>query len=409
MTMDFDEIIDRRHTNAENTDGFRGYLFRDRPGLELPWRDEDLIRMWVADMEFGVAPVILDAIRARLDRRILGYTGIYDDRYFDAFRAWCRRHYDWELPREQICLSPGVVPALFLLTGLICEPEDAVLINTPAYCQFRRAAEYAERTLLCSPLTRSETGEFVVDYADFETRCADPRCKLVIWCNPHNPTGRVWRESELRRVAEIVERYDLWVISDEIHCDLLRQGQRHIPLGKVMPDYPKLITCMAPSKTFNLAGLGMSNVIIRDEALRKRYGSRDGIFGSVNPLSLAGVEAAYEQGEAWLEELRVYLDGNFRLLADFLAAELPEAEMYPAQATYLAWVRLGDCLPDVKDLCFFFAEKAGVLLEAGDGLFVGNARGYVRLNLAMPRALLQQGLERIRNAIRAHRAQTQNA
>ena len=306
-------------------------------------------------------------------------------------------------------MSPGVVPALFLLTGLICEPEDAVLINTPAYCQFRRAAEYAERTLHCSPLTRSETGEFVVDYADFEARCADPRCKLVIWCNPHNPTGRVWRESELRRVAEIVERYGLWVISDEIHCDLLRQGQRHIPLGKVMPDYPKLITCMAPSKTFNLAGLGMSNVIIRDEALRKRYGSRDGIFGSVNPLSLAGVEAAYEQGEAWLEELRVYLDGNFRLLADFLAAELPEAEMYPAQATYLAWVRLGDCLPDVEDLSFFFAEKAGVLLEAGDGLFVGNARGYVRLNLAMPRALLQQGLERIRNAIRAHRAQTQNA
>ena len=226
---------------------------------------------------------------------------------------------------------------------------------------------------------------------------------------PPHPTGRVWRESELRRVAEIVERYGLWVISDEIHCDLLRQGQRHIPLGKVMPDYPKLITCMAPSKTFNLAGLGMSNVIIRDEALRKRYGSRDGIFGSVNPLSLAGVEAAYEQGEAWLEELRVYLDGNFRLLADFLAAELPEAEMYPAQATYLAWVRLGDCLPDVEDLSFFFAEKAGVLLEAGDGLFVGNARGYVRLNLAMPRALLQQGLERIRNAIRAHRAQTQNA
>ncbi len=402
MHRDFDEIIDRRNTNAENTDGFRDYLFRDRPGLKLPWRDEELIRMWVADMEFGVAPEILDAIRARLDRRILGYTGIFDDRYYDAFRAWCRRHYDWEVPREQICLSPGVVPALFLLTGLICAPGEAVLINTPAYCQFRRAAEYAGRPLLCSPLVRSASGEFVPDFEDLAAKCADPRCKLLIWCNPHNPTGRVWREDEQRRVAELAERHGLWVISDEIHCDLLRRGQTHTPLGKLMPDYPRLITCMAPSKTFNLAGLGMSNILIRDEALRKRYHSRDGVFGSVNPLSLAGAEAAYELGEPWLEELRAYLDGNFRLLSDFLAAELPEAEMQLADATYLAWVRLGDCLPDVEDLTAFFAQKAGVLLEAGDGLFVGNSAGYVRLNLAMPRALLQQGLNRIRDAIRAH-------
>ena len=399
---DFDQIIDRRGTNALNTDGFRGYIFHAGPEKVFPYRDEEFVRMWVADMEFSAAPEILEALHKRVDRRIFGYTGVYDNGYYQSFRRWCLDRYDWDFPQEQLCVSPGIIPALYQLTESLCVPGERVLINTPAYGYFLHAAEYAHRKALLSPLGRDQQGRFSVDWADFEAKCAQPQCKLVFWCNPHNPTGRMWTEEELRRAGEIMQKYNLWVVSDEIHCDLSRCGRRHIPLAKVLPDYPKLITCMAPTKTFNLAGLAFSNIIIRDPALRAAFRDRDKLFGMVNPLSLTAAKAAYDKGGPWLEELRAYLDGNFAFVRDFLAAELPDAGMHLPEATYLAWVDLSRCLPDVEDLPGFFANEAGVLLEGGDALFVGNARGYVRLNLAMPRSVLRTGLERMRDAIRRH-------
>lgn len=403
MKYDFDEIIDRRGTNALNTDGFRGYIFHAGPEKVFPYRDDEFVRMWVADMEFGVAPEILDAMRERLDRRIFGYTGVYDDRYYKIFSAWCKKQYDWEFPREQLCFTPGIIPALYQLTENLCTKEEKVLIHTPAYGYFLHAAEYSDLGVLLSTLKKDEEGRFSVDYEDFEAKCADPQAKLLFWCNPQNPTGRVWTEEELRRVAQIVEKYNLWIISDEIHCDLRRQGVGHIPMAKVMPDYPKLITCMAPTKTFNMAGLSFSNIIIRDEGLRRSFQARDKLFGMVNPLSLTAAMAAYDRGEPWLKELRAYLDGNFAFVKDFLTEHLPETVMNIPEATYLAWVDLSRCLPEVEDLPGFFANEAGVLLEGGDALFVGNARGYVRLNLAMPRSILKTGLERMVSAIRSHR------
>ena len=278
-----------------------------------------------------------------------------------------------------------------------------MLINTPAYGYFLHAAEYAHVEPLYSPLKKLEDGTFVLDDENFEAQCADPQCKLIFWCNPQNPSGRMWTEEELRRVAAIVEKYNLWIISDEIHCDLIRQGKRHIPMAKVMTDYPKLITCMAPSKTFNLAGLAFSNIIIRDPVLRARFKDRDKQFSMVNPMSLTAAKAAYDKGGAWHEALKTYLDGNFAFVRDFLAGELPDAVMYIPEATYLAWVDMSKVLPDVEDLPAFFANNAGVLLEGGNALFVGNAAGYIRLNLAMPRSVIQTGLGRMRDAIRAHR------
>ncbi len=201
-----------------------------------------------------------------------------------------------------------------------------------------------------------------------------------------------------------MEKHDLWIVSDEIHCDLIRQGLRHIPMGRVMPDYPKLITCMSASKTFNMAGLMFSDIIIRDASERARFSRRDKIAGMLNPLSIAAHQAAYEQGADWLDQLRDYLDANFRYTADFLAARLPEAVFRIPEATYLAWVDLSKCLPDVDDLPGFFANEAGVLLEGGNSLFVGNAEGYVRLNLAMPRSILETGMERIADAVERHRS-----
>jgi len=398
----FDEIIDRRNTNALNTDGFRGYIFHAGPEKVFPYKDEEFVRMWVADMEFGVAPEILDELRKRIDRRIFGYTGVYDSGYYESFKKWCLDRYDWEFPQEQLCFTPGIIPALYQLVESLCAPDEKVILHTPAYGYFLHAAEYSNIGVLTSPLKKDGKGAFSVDYENFEKQCADPKAKLVFWCNPQNPTGRMWTKEELTSVARIVQKYNLWIISDEIHCDLIRQGNKHIPMAKVMKDYPKLITCMAPSKTFNMAGLGFSNIIIRDEATRNLFKDRDKLFGMVNPMSLTAAKAAYDKGSAWLNELRTYLDGNFAFVKDFLDKELPDAVMNIPEATYLAWVDLSKCLPDVEDLPGFFANNAGVLLEGGNGLFVGNAAGYIRLNLAMPQSIIKTGLERMRDAINQH-------
>lgn len=195
---------------------------------------------------------------------------------------------------------------------------------------------------------------------------------------------------------------DLWVVSDEIHCDLIRTGLRHIPMGKIMPDYDKLITTMSASKTFNLAGMLFSNIIIRSNEERQRFQDRDKNIGAANPLSIAAHKAAYEHGAQWLEELKAYIDDNFRMVDEFLGENIPDAVFTIPEATYFAWVDMGKVLPDVEDLPLFFANNAGVLLEGGDGLFVDNAKGYIRLNLAMPRATIRTGLERMAEAIRKH-------
>lgn len=398
----FDEIIDRRNTNALNTDGFRGYIFHAGPEKVFPYKDEEFVRMWVADMEFGVAPEILDEMRSRIDRRIFGYTGVYDSGYYQSFRKWCLDHYGWEFPREQLCFTPGIIPALYQLTEILCAADEKVILNTPAYGYFLHSAEYAKVNVLLSPLKKNEKGEFFIDYEDLEKQCANPKAKLIFWCNPQNPTGRVWTKEELSRVAAIVKKYNLWIISDEIHCDLVRRGNRHTPMAMIMKDYPKLITCMAPSKTFNMAGLGFSNIIIRDPATRALFQDRDKLFGMVNPMSLTAAKAAYDKGQPWLDELKDYLDRNFAFVKRFLEESLPNAVMNISEATYLAWVDLSRCIPDVEDLPGFFANNAGVLLEGGNGLFVGNAEGYIRLNLAMPQSIIKTGLERMRDAINQH-------
>lgn len=403
MKYNFDEIIDRRNTNAMNTDGFRSYIFHVGPEAVFPFKDEDFVRMWVADMEFAVAPEICQALLDRVNKRIFGYTQVYDSRYYDAFSKWCQDRYDWSFPRKELTFSTGVVPAIFQLIELLVKPGEKVLTLTPAYSQFQNGAKYSGVDLVCCPM-KKENGAFVMDMEAFEKAAADPKMKLVMWCSPQNPTGRVWTREELSEVARIVEKYDLWIISDEIHCDLLRSGKTHIPMGKAMPDYKKLITCMAPSKAFNIAGLMLSDIIIRDQDLRERFNSRDKNVGCLNPLSIEAHIAAFQHGWEWLRQLQEYLDENFSFVGEYLSEHLPQAEYYIPEATYLAWVDLGKCLPDVEDIPMFFANEAGVLLEGGDDLFVGNAKGYVRLNLAMPRAIIAKGLKRICDAVHKHNA-----
>lgn len=403
MKYDFDEIIDRQHTNALNTDGFRGYIFHAGPEKTFPYKDDEFIRMWVADMEFATPPAICEALKERIDRRIFGYTGVFDDSFYQAFSSWCKRRYDWTFAKEELLFSPGVIPALYELVEILTSPYEKVLITTPSYGFFKHAVDYSGRILVTSPLVRQDDGPFTIDFDDLERKAADPQMKLLIWCNPHNPTGRVWTADELCRVAAIVEKYNLWIISDEIHCDLLRQGKQHIPMGKIMATYEKLVTCMSASKTFNMAGFMFSDIIIRNAAIRKLYIKRDKTAHMINPLSLVAHEAAYTKCDDWLDELHAYLDGNFQFVSEFLDAHLPKYHFTISEATYLAWVDMNPYLGDVDDIPDFFANNAGVLLEGGDDLFVGNAKGFVRLNLAMPRSLIKTGLERMVAAIEKYK------
>lgn len=401
MRYNFDEIIERRHTNATNTDGFRQYIFKVGPEATFAYRDEEFVRMWIADMEFAVAPEICDAIRTWVDKRIFGYTMMYTDDYYKSFSKWCGDRYDWGFSKEELTFAPGVVPAITQLVELLVNPSEKVLTHTPAYSQFKRATDYNQCELVCSPL-KCENGYYNIDFADFERKAADPKMKLVILCNPHNPTGRIWTVEELAQMAAIVRKYDLWLISDEIHCDLVRNGNHHTPMGKIMPDYPKLITCMSASKTFNIAGLMFSNIIIRDAGLRQRFCDRDKSINMLNPLSIAAHKAAYDSGADWLTALNTYLDDNFRLVESYISQYLPKAVFRIPESTYLAWVDLNSYLADVENLSLFFANEAGVLLEGGNSLFVGNATGTVRLNLAMPRATLEEGLRRICQVVNHH-------
>ena len=395
VMYNFDEVIDRRHTNAMNTDGFRGYIFHADETMTFPYADEDFIRMWVADMEFATPDVVIDGMRERLDKRIFGYTRVFEKSYYDALSEWCKRRYDWTFDRKALVMSNGIIPALYELVNYICKPDEKVLFLTPSYAYFKYAADFNERGYMCSDL-KSEDGRYHIDFDDLAGKAADEKTVLFILCNPHNPSGRVWSENELRRMAEIIENNHMWVISDEIHCDLLRRNQKHIPLGKVMPDYGRLITCMAPSKTFNLAGMMISNIIIRDEELRKIWLSRHYNFD--NPLSIAAAQSAYEKGEPWLEELQLYLDENFRFVGEYLAEHLPRAKYRISEATYLAWVDLSGYFEPDEHLPKFFAYKAGVLLEGGN-MFVQNSEGFIRLNLACPKATLAEGLRRICEAV----------
>ena len=402
MKYNFDEIVDRRHTNALNTDGFRGYIFHDFEGKKtFPFKDDEFVRMWVADMEFAMCPAIIQAIKDRADKRIIGYSQVFEPEFFQAYNSWCEKMYGWTYPKEEICFSLGIIPALYTLVDLLLGDYDYAIINTPAYGYFQHPVDERHKHAIHNKMKCDDEGNWSIDFDSLERDAANPLAKLLIWCNPQNPTGRVWTEEELRKVAAIVEKYNLWIISDEIHCDILRQGVHHIPMAKIMPDYQKLITCTSASKCFNMAGMMFAEIIIRDKGLRDLYiGTTNAYAMNVNPLSIAAHQAAYEHGSEWLDQLKTYLDGNFQFVKDTLARELPDITFQIPQATYLAWVNMNPYLGDIEDIPDFMANKAGVLLEGGDALFVDNAKGYIRLNLAMPRSIIAEGMKRIVKAIK---------
>ncbi len=396
MKYNFDEIIDRKGTNAMNTDGFREYIFHASDNMAFPYQDDEFIRMWVADMEFAAPPEIIQALKDRLDKRIFGYTKVFDPNYCLAISNWAQRHYQWTFEKEHLVTSPGIIPALFELVEYICKPDERVLIVTPSYAFFKHAVDHNHLELVTSYLINQQ-GYYTMNFDDLEMKAKDEKVSLCIFCNPHNPTGRVWTQEELKRLGEICLNNNVWVISDEIHCDLLRNGKNHTPLAQLFPHTDRIITCMAASKTFNMAGFMLSNIIIPNKEIRDVWQARH--YGMENPLSIAATQAAYQYGDEWLKQLKNYLDDNFAFTKQYLESHLPKATFQIPEATYLAWINISAYLPQEDNLPLYFANNAGVLLEGGN-MFVANSDGYIRLNLACPRSVLEEGLIRICKVLR---------
>lgn len=390
MKYNFDEIIDRNNTNSMKVSGFRSYLFPDLDDVKFPVSDDKLIKMWIADMDFATPQVVLDGIKAKLNDKILGYTKIFDDEYYQYFAQWTNDKYGWHCEKEHLVTSHGIVPALYDLLEIIGNENDKVLFITPSYAHFEHACVANKMKPVYSPLTKDSNGDFQLDFEDFANKAKE--AQVIILCNPHNPTGIMWNEEELRKIGKIAQDNDVWLISDEIHCDLIRTNKKHIPMAKVMPEYDKIITAMAPSKTFNLAGMMISHIIIPNKDLMNKWNSTHN--GLDNPLSIAASQTAYQHGAEWLEALKKYLDDNFKYLKEVLDKHLPKTNYNIPDATYLAWVDVSAYVPKDVDLTLWFAQEAGILLESGTQ-FLADGDGYVRLNLACPKAMLEDCLDKI--------------
>ena len=395
MKYNFDHITSRAATNALSVEGYRKYLFGHLETVDIPFENQELIRMWVADMEFTSPPEVLEAIKDKVDHGVFGYTKVFDNHYYQTFTNWTQSRYGWRFPAEQLLTSSGVIPALYDLVELTCQPEDKMLILTPSYALFNYAASAKNLEVVSSDLLLKD-GQYYIDFDDIEQKVQDHRLKVFIHCSPHNPTGRLWSTSELKRLGDICFRHNVLVISDEIHCDLLRQEKQFTPMASLFPDSDQLITCMSPSKSFNLAGFLLANIIVPNETIREKWLKKN--LGLVNPLSLTAAQAAYQLGGPWLEALTQYLDQNFKFLQTYLSDHLPKAKFSIPDATYFGWIDVSAYFPHTEQIGYFFAREAGVLLEDG-GMFVANAKGYIRLNLACPRSRLEEGLQKIVNSI----------
>lgn len=386
MRYNFDEIIDRCPTESVKWHTF----------------SEDVIPMWVADMDFTSPGPVIRALEERVRHGVYGYpkdpAGLTQ-----AFLAWASRRYEWEIQPEWLTWVPGVVTGFNLAAHLVAEPGAAVLIQPPVYHPFLAAPGNAGLQRQDSELNRLPDGSYEIDFEALEAAIT-PATKLFILCNPHNPVGRVFRPDELHRLVEICLKHEILICSDEIHCDLVYSGFRHTPIARLDPEIAAhSITLMAPSKTFNIAGLQCSVAIIPDPALRARFQkARQGLVPWVNIMGQVAAQAAYEDGQEWLDQLMVYLEGNRDLLYQAVREELPGIRMALPQGTYLAWL---DCreaqIPG--DPCKFFIDEARVAFNEG-AVFGPGGKGFVRLNFGCPRSFLVEALERMKLALKGIQA-----
>lgn len=384
MIYDFDKIIPRRGTNSYKWDTAE---------------EEDMLPMWVADMDFRTAPAIVDALKRRVEHGIFGYTKV-PAAYYDSVVNWFARRHGWTIDKDWIIYTSGVVPALSAVIKALTSPGDKVLVQTPVYNCFFSSIRNNGCEVVANPLIyTNET--YQIDFDDLEKKASDPQAKLLLLCNPHNPAGRVWRKEELVRIGEICLRNDVWVVADEIHCELVLPGHTYTPFASISDAFRmNSVTCISPSKAFNLAGLQIANIITADADLRKKIDKAINIneVCDVNPFGVEALMAAYNQSEEWLDELKRYLFNNYNYLKAYFNAYLPQFPVSVLEGTYLVWV-------DSSVLNRPSKEIAGILQTEGkiwvnEGSLYGEAgEGFLRLNIACPRQRLIEGLDRLRDTL----------
>lgn len=388
MNFDFDKPIDRT-----GTDSLKHDFFTERA---MPC---DTLPMWVADMDFAVPPAVIQALTTRCEHGVFGYTDAKED-YYRVLQHWFSRRYSWDIQPAWVVKTPGVVYAICTAVRAFTLPGDAVLIQQPVYYPFASAVKNNNRKLIVSTL-RYDNGSYQMDFADLEDKIIQNNVRLFILCNPHNPVGRVWTKEELTRIGDICLRHNVLVLSDEIHADFIHAGHSHTVFASISPAFAdNTVTCTSPSKTFNLAGLQISNILISNESLLRRFKQeihRTG-YDEPNIMGIVACKAAYEHGEEWLDALLVYLADNVALVRDFVRDRLPKISLVEPEGTYLVWLdfsRLGLSDDALNELII---HKAKLWLDAGT-MFGAGGSGFQRINLACPRSVVQEALLRIEKAV----------
>ena len=385
MTYNFDEIIERRGSDSIKYDKMSFFFGRD-----------DLQPLWVADMDFATPDFILQALQERLNHPILGYTMRKPD-FFESYRHWAQKHYNWSVPMAWLDFSPGVVGALALAVLSLTEEQDKIIVQTPVYHPFFDVIKGNKRQLVENPLKKDASGQYHMDFDQLRSSI-DAQTKMMIIANPHNPVGRVWTESELQELAQIALDHNLIILSDDIHADFVYQPHHYTPLASLNKAIAQqTITVMSPSKTFNIAGLSTSIVIIPNADFRQKYRAKlkdmhlflGNIFGNI------AFKTAYNQGEAWLEQLLIYLQNNIDFTLDFLEKYVPKIKAYKPEGTFLMWLDFSETGLSHEAIKEILISKAKLALN--DGLSFGtNGARYFRLNIATPRQNLQTALEKLK-------------
>ena len=385
MKYDFDKITDRRASNS--------YKWDSAPEGVLP--------MWVADMDFRTAPAIIDALQKRVAHGIFGYTRV-PDAYYDAVTSWFSRRHGWDIDREWIIYTSGVVPAVSAVIKALTVPGDKVIVQTPVYNCFFSSIRNNGCEIVSNPLRRT-ADTYEMDFDALERCAADPRAKVMLLCNPHNPAGRVWTPDELTRLGNICLRNGVTVVADEIHCELVYQGFKYTPFASLSDAFlHRSVTCVSPSKAFNIAGLQIANIVAFDNDLRSRIDKAINIneVCDVNPFGVAATIAAYNEGEEWLCQLLDYLHGNYEAMAEFCRRELPEFPIARLEGTYLVWMDCSSLGMPSDALEHALLDDARLWLNAGT-MYGAEGEGYMRWNIACPRSVMLDGLNRFLNFVRS--------
>ncbi len=384
--LDFDRVIERRNTNCLK------YDFAEQRG-----KPKDVLPLWVADMDFRTSSYVQEALIKQAQHGIFGYSEV-KEKYFEALRDWMKRHYDWEVKREWLVKTPGIVFALAMAVKAFTNENDAVLLQLPVYYPFSEVIEDNHRRIVSNTLKQDKNGKYSIDFEDFEDKIVRKEIKLFFLCNPHNPVGRVFTKEELTRMGDICVKHHVIVVSDEIHADFVFKG-KHTVFADLKEEYKKIsITCTSPSKTFNLAGFQVSNIFVQDPKLKKMLKKQIAAAGysQLSIMGLVACEAAYRDGEEWYNAMLEYVRANIEYTKEFFVERLPKIKVTDLEGTYLVWLdfrKLGLSNEQLEDL---IVNKAGLWLDSG-AIFGESGLGFQRINVACPRSILKEALMRIEN------------